>query len=40
MRDTVDAIDRLLSGASGKWDAPSLRLERYTGHWSGLGRLP
>ena len=28
-----------LSGASGKWDATSLGLERYTGYRSGLGRL-
>ena len=29
-----------LSGASGKWGATSLKLERYTGRRSGLGRLP
>ena len=28
-----------LSGVSGKWDATSLGLERYTGYRSGLGRL-
>src|SRR3954454_18116614 len=28
-----------LNGVSGKWDATSLSLERYTGYWSGLGRL-
>ena len=28
-----------LSGVSGKWDATSLGLERYTEYRSGLGRL-
>ena len=28
-----------LNGVSGKWDATSLSLERYTGRRSGLGRL-
>jgi hypothetical protein len=28
-----------LNGVSGKWDATSLGLERYTGYRSGLGRL-
>ena len=30
---------RRFSGASGKWDATSLGLERYTGRGSRLGRL-
>ena len=36
---TRSVKNRALSGASGKWDATSLGLERYTGYRSGLGRL-
>ena len=37
--ETVEG-EFVLSGASGKWDATSLRLERYMRRRSGLGRLP